>query len=91
MVLIRRSVAEFYYYENGIVCNKMTDCVEYISLYFNTTLPTQICLKIRILNLSLWKCRAINLHIFFYDFEDSAENLDYLYTGRSFRCQNLKS
>jgi len=26
----------------------------------------------------------------FYEFEDSADNLDYLYTGHSFRCQNLK-
>jgi hypothetical protein len=68
----------------------MTDGAEYISLYFNTTLPKQICLKIRISNHSLRKCGAINLLVFFYYFEDNAENQDDLYTGRSFHCQNLQ-
>ena len=65
MVVIRRRVPEIYYYENVIVCNKMTECAEYISLHLNTTLPTQICLKIRISNHSLRKCGAINLLVYF--------------------------
>jgi hypothetical protein len=88
MVVIR-SVPEFYSYKNGIVCNNVTECAEYISLYFNTMLPTQICLKIIISNQSeeMWGNKFTRI---FYDFEDSADNMNYLHTGHSFRCQNLK-
>ena len=59
----------------------MTERAEYIALHFNTTVPKHICLKIKISNHSLKKCVAINLLVFYFYFENSAENLDYLYAG----------
>jgi len=38
----------------------------------------------------MWGNKFITIFCCCCDFEDSAESLDYLYTGHSFLCQNLK-